>query len=402
MQQAGPSPDIKPNSGRAIFLLAIAAFASAATTRICDALLPQLAQEFDVTPGRAAMVVTAYSLTYGLMQPPFGVFGDRFGKYRLILVCCVLSLASTAACAWAPTLNALALARLAAGVAAAGIVPLSLAWLGDTIDYTHRQTTIARFMMGQVSGLIAGQAFGGWFGEMFGWRSTFLVIFAIYVAASIGLFTEMRRNPLTRVESAANGQRSFVAVFSAALARPDVRALLLSTFLEGFFCFGAAAYITTMLHLRFGLTFGQAGLLLASFGLGGLAYALFARRIVPRFGESGVARIAGALFCVSFIGLAVAPSPLACAPACLGAGAAYYLLHSVLQVNATQVTPEARGAGMSMFATCFFLGQGAGVAAAAPIVDAWGAAPVFLIAALALPALALWVGARVAQPTVKA
>ena len=38
--------------------------------------------------------------------------------------------------------------------AAAGIVPLSLAWIGDSVDYRERQTTIARFMMGQVSGLI--------------------------------------------------------------------------------------------------------------------------------------------------------------------------------------------------------------------------------------------------------
>ena len=95
-------------------LLAVAAFASAATTRICDGLLPQLASEFRVTPGEAAIVATAYSLTYGLLQPGFGIAGDRYGKYRLILICCVMSLVTTAACAVAPTLNMLALARLAA------------------------------------------------------------------------------------------------------------------------------------------------------------------------------------------------------------------------------------------------------------------------------------------------
>ncbi len=84
------------------------------------------------------------------------------------------------------------------------------------------------------------------------------------------------------------------------------------------------------------------------------------------------------------------------APACVCGGAAYYLLHSVLQVNATQISPEARGAGMALFATSFFIGQGAGVAAAGPIVDAFGAGPVFLIAAVALPALALFVSSGVA------
>ncbi len=385
-----------PTAGRAIALLAVAAFASAATTRICDGLLPQLATEFSVTPGEAAIVATAYSLTYGLLQPAFGIAGDRYGKYRLILVCCVLSLVTTAGCALAPSLNALALARLAAGFAAAGIVPLALAWIGDAVPYDIRQTTIARFMMGQISGLIVGQAFGGWFGDIAGWRAAFVVILALYAVATAGLAFELRRNPLANGAPSKAPLSAAIATLLGALRRGSVRALMLAVFLEGFLCFGAVAYITTMLHFSFGLSFGQAGLLLIAFGLGGILYATLARRIVPRFGETGVARISGALFFIAFLGLAVAPAPLFAAPACLAAGAAYYLLHSVLQVNATQATPHARGAGMSLFATSFFLGQAAGVAAAAPIVDRYGAPAVFFIAALTLPALAFWVAQKVA------
>ncbi|MCB1534321.1 MAG: MFS transporter [Rhodoblastus sp.] len=391
-----PTQARRVTANRAIVLLAVAAFASAATTRICDGLLPQLASEFRVTPGEAAIVATAYSLTYGLLQPAFGIAGDRYGKYRLILVCCVMSLVTTAACAIAPTLDMLALARLAAGFAAAGIVPLALAWIGDAVPYDVRQTTIARFMMGQISGLIVGQAFGGWFGDLAGWRAAFLVILGLYALATIGLTFELRRNPLANGAPSKAPLSAAIATFVGALRRPSVRALMLAVFLEGFFCFGAVAYITTMLHFRFGLTFGQAGLLLIAFGLGGIAYATLARRIVPRFGEAGVARISGALFCLAFLGLALAPAPLYAAPACLAAGAGYYLLHSVLQVNATQATPEARGAGMSIFATSFFLGQAGGVAAAAPIVDRYGARTVFVIAAVALPALAFWVAQKVA------
>ena len=212
------------SAGRAILLLAIAAFASAATTRICDALLPQLASEFQVTPGVAAIVVTAYSLTYGLMQPPFGALGDRLGKYRIILVCCVLSLLTTAACAMATTLNGLAIARLAAGFAAAAIVPLSLAWIGDTIAYAERQTTIARFMMGQVSGLIAGQAFGGWFGELYTAGARPSSSFSPSMSSRLlGLARELLRNPLTKLEDAATAPASFVAVFASALRRPHVQ-----------------------------------------------------------------------------------------------------------------------------------------------------------------------------------
>ncbi|MDE2365035.1 MAG: MFS transporter [Hyphomicrobiales bacterium] len=385
------------SAGSAILLLSLATFASSATTRICDALLPQLAAEFGVTPGRAAIVVMAYSFTYGLMQPPLGLLGDRLGKYRVILVCCIASLATTTACALAATLNGLALARLASGAAAAAIVPLSIAWIGDVVPYEQRQTTIARYMMGQVAGLISGQAFGGWIGEEFGWRSTFFLILALYVIAVAGLARELKANPLTRDRPGGATKQGLLATFGGAFRTPQVRRVLSVCFLEGFFCFGASAYITTMLHARFDLSYGEAGAALAAFGLGGLAYALSAKRLVPLVGERGVTRLAAAVFLLSFGALALSGTLILAIPACFGAGAGYYLLHSVLQVNASQMTPDSRGTGMALFATCFFVGQATGVALAAPVVDSLGTTPVFAAAALALPALALFASARLAN-----
>ena len=38
------------------------------------------------------------------------------------------------------------------------------------------------------------------------------------------------------------------------------------------------------------------------------------------------------------------------------------MVHNTLQVNATQMAPDRRGAAVAAFASCFFLGQSAGVA----------------------------------------
>jgi predicted MFS family arabinose efflux permease len=51
--------------------------------------------------------------------------------------------------------------------------------------------------------------------------------------------------------------------------------------------------------------------------------------------------------------------------------------------------PEARTTAVSGFSSALFLGTSAGVALAAPIVDRAGAVPVFLLAALLWPALAI-------------
>jgi len=43
-------------------------------------------------------------------------------------------------------------------------------------------------------------------------------------------------------------------------------------------------------------------------------------------------------------------------------GLGFYMMHNTLQINATQMAPERRGAAVAAFASCFFLGQSSGVA----------------------------------------
>ena len=66
------------------------------------------------------------------------------------------------------------------------------------------------------------------------------------------------------------------------------------------------------------------------------------------------------------------------------------LLHNTLQTNATQMTPQARGTAVGLFSSALYIGQTAGVAAGALVIDRAGAPPLFLATAIALPALAIW------------
>lgn len=50
--------------------------------------------------------------------------------------------------------------------------------------------------------------------------------------------------------------------------------------------------------------------------------------------------------------------------------------------------PEARGLAVAAFASCLFLGQAVGVGLAGPLFDRFGAAPLYLVSALLLPAAA--------------
>lgn len=390
--QHAPSPAVP---ARAIAFLALAAFASAATMRITDALLPQIAREFGVTTGAAGRVVTAFAISYGLLQAVYGPVGDRLGKYGVVAAATVLSAVGAAACALAPTLDALTLARFLSGATAAAIIPLSMAWIGDTVAYAERQPVLARFLSGQILGLVFGQAAGGILGESVGWHGAFWVIAALYVLAASGLAFELARNP--RARAGGSPPRAFAVAFRDVLARPWARVVLLTVFVEGFAMFGPFVFVAAYLHDRFALSLALSGVLVASYGLGGLLYAATARRLLRALHERGLATGGGVLLCAGFIALALIPIWWLAVPVNVVLGLGFYMLHNTLQTNATQMAPEARGAAVSMFAACFFIGQSLGVAATAAVVDAMSPRVAFGVAGFALLALAAWFRGRLAR-----
>jgi hypothetical protein len=83
---------------RAVFLLSLAAFASSASLRATDPLLPLIADEYGVTAGAASAAITAFALSYGLLQVVVGPLGDRYGRYRTIAAAALVSAFGSAAC----------------------------------------------------------------------------------------------------------------------------------------------------------------------------------------------------------------------------------------------------------------------------------------------------------------
>ena len=89
-------------------------------------------------------------------------------------------------------------------------------------------------------------------------------------------------------------------------------------------------------------------------------------------------------------GLAAQPVWYFAPLAMLGVGVGFYMLHNTLQTEATQMVPQARGTGVTLFASMYFLGQTLGVTLGAPVMDRYGGPPLFVIAAIVLAGLAFW------------
>jgi predicted MFS family arabinose efflux permease len=348
----------------AVVTLSFAAFASGISLRMTDALLPRLAQEFAVPIGTAALVITVFAVAYGLSQLFFGPMGDRFGKYLVIGWACAACSLTALCCGLAPNFWALLGARMLAGATAAAIIPLSMAWIGDVIAYDQRQPVLARFLIGQIMGLSAGVMVGGFAAEHLGWRVPFFGVAALFVVISITLLAVDRRLPpqgriVRRVGGSAWSR--MLSEFSQVLAVPWARVVLGTVFLEGAFLYGAFAFIVSHLHIEYDVPLSTAGSVVMLFGFGGLLFAIGVATLVRRLGEAGLARWGGSLVALAFLTIAFSPIWWLAIPASFVAGLGFYMLHNTLQINATQMAPERRGAAVSAFASCFFLGQSVGV-----------------------------------------
>jgi YNFM family putative membrane transporter len=51
--------------------------------------------------------------------------------------------------------------RFRGGAGAAAVIPLAIAWIGDMVSYENRQASLARYVSGQMLGIVFGQAAGG-------------------------------------------------------------------------------------------------------------------------------------------------------------------------------------------------------------------------------------------------
>lgn len=357
---------------------------SSAAMRVCDAMLPALSQAFGVTTGQAALTVSGYAIAYGLLQVVFGPLGDRWGKRRVIGYAALGCVAGNALALLATQLNLLVAARVLAGATAGGIIPLVLAWVGDTVAYEERQAVLARFMTASLLGMIAGQWLSGVLTDWLGWRTVFGLLTLLFAVTGLAIV----RHPDVRAEPVRPPQREGPwHAMAQVLALPWARRVVLMVAAEGAFAFSAMAFLPAFLVHTFGLRLSAAAGIVALYGAGGLAYAFAARRLVQRLGESGLALAGGLLLATAWLTLVVAPSWMLALPAAATAGLGFYSLHGVMQIHGTQMAPAMRGTAMGLFASALFLGISAGVAGAAVVVDHVGFRALFAGCGIALGGL---------------
>lgn len=128
-------------------------------------------------------VVSAYTISFAAFILTAGALGDRIGARRVFMAGFALFTAASLVCALAPNATVLIGARLLQGLAAAILVPNSLALLNHAYpDARRRGRAVAIWAAGASCALTAGPFLGGGLIATVGWRAIFLVNLPIGLA----------------------------------------------------------------------------------------------------------------------------------------------------------------------------------------------------------------------------
>ena len=376
-----------------VVLLAIACGAAVANLYYAQPLLDTIARAFDVSAGRAGLIVTGTQVGYAAGLVLLVPLGDRLDRRKLVprlLVVCAAALALTAV---APSLLVLGLALSAVGVTtvvAQVLVPFAASLATDE----ERGRVVGTVMSGLLIGILLARTVAGLIAEVGGWR----LVPALAAGGMLVLAAVLRRQ-LPAVPPVTDGlpyRRLLRSIWTLVLEEPQLRRRM------AYGACGMAGFSILWTPLAFLLSdqpFGFSDAVIGLFGLFGLAgagAAQLAGRLADQ-GRGGLVTGGGLLAILAGWGLCLAGTstvwPLALGIVVLDLGV--QSVHITSQSTIYELAPEARSRLTTAYMTSVFTGGALGSALASLAWAAGGWHAVCTVgAAVALTALLVFADER--------
>lgn len=395
--------DLTSEQKRVVYTLGFCGLVSAADNWFVSPALPAIANALGVAASAAAIVLTAYLVPYGLLQPVCGTLGDRFGRLRVLHVIVAGLALGTFLCAVAPTLPLLVAARVVTGCFAAGIIAVSQALVGDVVGPERRGAAVGVLMGITFTGQGLSSGLGGIICDLMSWRAAF-ACFGVLAVVALAL---LLRLPATG-EKCARGEKDAGPVapapaptgsFFSRAARiffGSHRAVYLVACSTGLVFLGVYGFMGTFLAERCGLGSTQAGLIMMLYGVMCLVGGTVSGRIGAAHGPRGVIYVGEASGALAIAALLAVSATGSWVPALLAAGAlgfGYILTQPTLVSLSMDADPAQTGLCTGLIGLGVFAGGGVGSALGGQLVAA-GGYPLLWVVAAALLAVQLVAGGR--------
>ncbi|HYQ85635.1 MAG TPA: MFS transporter [Bacteroidota bacterium] len=137
---------------------------------------PQLMRIFSVSPQQFGLVVSAYTLSAGIMGFLGGFFLDRFDRKAALLTLYAGFAIGTFLCAVAPTYGFLLAARVVTGACGGVLAATIFAVVGDAIPDSRRGAATGTIMSSFSAASVFGIPLGLYLANLYSWHTPFFLI----------------------------------------------------------------------------------------------------------------------------------------------------------------------------------------------------------------------------------
>lgn len=346
-------------------------------------LLPGMAKEFETGLTTAAFTVTAYMLCFGLFTAVFGPLGDRFGKSTILKIAAAGSALASLCSAFTPALGTTVAIRALNGIFSAGVMPVSVALVGETSTMENMHSRIAKTMGLMFLGSASATVIGGLVSYWGTWRQVYLVYGiaeSLLLAALFIVLPENQPRP---------SKESFFHPYAEVCQTPGFLKTIGLLFFLGYATLGTFPFLGGYLKGTTDLSLIPIGLILAAYGAGTMFGGRIAGGMKKALGASFFP-IAGIVGGAGLIIFRISSSvPALAAAGLLLTGLAFVFLQSSIVASAQGLNPTRRGTVMSTASFTMVTSAALGtlingkVYAASPGLLLFTAAAAFIIAGLA-------------------
>lgn len=320
-------------------------------------LIPRLVDVFHADIGWVGLAVPAYLVPYGVATLAWGPLSDRFGRRTVILGSLTLFVVFTAATASAAGVIGFVVWRIATGIGASGVVPISLTLIGDVVPYRKRGRALGWLFGSIAGGTAVGATVGALMEPVVGWQGLFLTVAALAAVLGIAavVIGAIPRLPGRAAPQLAAIVRGYRALLSLHRGRRTYVYVLINAVVQS----GVYTWLGVYLRHRFGLSETGIGLALLGYGIPGLLFGPTIGRVADRRGRFRIIPAGVALTAVCALVLAAPLTLLAVQAAIVALSLGYDLTQPLLAGIVTDL-PGNRGQATGLMAFALFTGFGLG------------------------------------------